>query len=65
MTQVGVCFEGNSSIAELLGFFHSNLPELLLGEFSERQRDQRVFLTVSPEDGNRGCRRFEKLSKAC
>ena len=65
MTQVGVCFEGNSSIAKLLGFFHSDLPELFLGEFSERQRDQWVFLTVSPEDRNRGCRRFEKLSKAC
>ena len=32
MTQVGVCFEGNSGLARLLGFFHSDPLKLFLAQ---------------------------------
>jgi len=35
MTQVGVCVEGNSRLARLLGSFHSNPLKLILGQLSE------------------------------
>ena len=63
MTQVGVCVEGNSRVAGRLGFFHPDLPEFFFGQLPELQRDQRVVLAVSPEDGNSRCMRFENLQK--
>lgn len=63
MTQLGVCTEKNSGRSRLLGFIHSNVLELFLGELSERQWDQRVVLAVSPEDWNSCCWRFEKLRR--
>ena len=65
MTQVGVCSEENARLAGLLGFINPNVLELLLGQFSERQWDQLIILTVSPEDGSGSCRRPEKLPKTC
>ena len=54
MTQVGVCTEENSSLAGFLSFIHPNFYELFLGQFPERQRDQWIIHTVSPEDGSSG-----------
>ena len=61
VTQVGVRSEENSGLAGLLDFIHPNILEFFLGLSSERQRDQLVILTVSPEDGSGSCWRSEKL----
>ena len=65
MTQMGVCVEKNSRFPGFFGFIHSNILELFLGQLPERQRNQRVILTMSPEDRSSSCWRFEKLTKMC
>ena len=65
VTQVGVCFEENPGLAGLLGFIHPKILDFFLGQSSERQWDQWITFTVSPEDGSVSCWRSEKLPKTC